>query len=229
MNTSFQPLSQVQAEVLRQILNEGNAQIPSTLEMILGERPQDLQVRTTMAKLNELQRKVPDEPMVSVRIRFEGDIEGQFLFLQPRSMSKGLKNVLKALFGGRASTSMDAAGYIRDDWVQANRASTEMSDERVKDTLGELSNVLFGGYLTTLYSRCSLATFLELPEVLYPDDEGEYLRSALNHFTGRSERCYIADVQCMLGENHIHFWLVMMAEPEGFRSMLDAIRKDTPG
>ena len=228
MNTS-QPLSQVQAEVLRQTLNEGNAQIAGTVEMILGERPQDLQVRTALTKLHDLKATVPDEPMISVRILFEGDIEGQFLFLQPRSMSKGIEDAVKAQLGGHASASLDAAEYIRDDWVQATRGDSAMSDERVKDTLSELGNVLFGAYLTALYNRCALATFLELPEVLYPDDEGEYLRSALNHFTGRSERCFVADVQCMLGDKHIHFWLVMMAEPEGFRSILDAVRRDHAG
>lgn len=225
MTMPSQPLSPVEAELLRQILNDGNAQVGQTVEMIFGEHPEEIQVKTRMEKLADVRDKFPMEPMSSVKIGFEGDINGVFLFLQPQSMSRGTRDAFKAMFSGNASATRDAAGYVRNDWVSANRASASISDDRYRDALGELSNILFGNYLTAIYSRCSLATFQELPDVLNPDNKMQYLMDALNHFTGRAERCFLAEVRCSVGGNRIHFWLVMMAEPEGFRAMLQSIKK----
>ena len=88
--------------------------------------------------------------------------------------------------------------------------------------MSELGNVLFGAYLTALYSRCSMATFLELPEVLYPDNERAYLTEALEHYRQVAERSFMVEIKGLLGEHPIHFWLVMMAEASGFKSMLEA-------
>ena len=226
MSIAAQPLSPVQAELLRQVLNAGNAQVGVTLEMLLGQKADNLEVRTRMENLSRLKSKIPDEPMLSVKISFEGDIEGRFIFAQPVSMSKGLKDALSDQLTGHSSGSDDAASYVRQDWVLANRAKVGLSDDKVADVLGELSNVLFGNYLTAIYSRCALATFQELPEVLVPDREGKFLSNAVQYFTGRAERCFLAEVDCKIGGHPVHFWLVMLAEPQGFHAMLESLKKD---
>jgi chemotaxis protein CheY-P-specific phosphatase CheC len=221
MNTQISPLSPIQAELLRQILNDGNTQVGPTLEMVLGQTPEDLHIKTTMVKLSEVKERIPNEPAVSVRIGFEGDINGQFLLLQPLSVYAGTRNVLKALVSGQAGGGHDAADFMRDEWIQANRAEVDLTDERVRDVLGELGNVLFGNYLTAIYNRCSLATFQELPEVRNPDEERKFLREALDHYSQVAERAFVVEANCTMGEENVHFWLVMMAEPEGFKSMLE--------
>lgn len=226
MSIAAQPLSAVQAELLRQILNEGNPQVGVTLEMLLGQQAEGLEVSTRMENLSEVRKRIPNEPMMSVKIGFEGDIEGRFIFMQPISMSRGLKDAISDQLAGHVSGTSDAASYVRGDWVQANRSRASLSEEKLRDVLGELSNVLFGNYLTAIYSRCTLATFQELPDVLVPDHENKFLASALQYFTGRAERCFLAEVDCKVGGHPIHFWLVMMAEPQGFQAMLEKMRKD---
>jgi chemotaxis protein CheY-P-specific phosphatase CheC len=223
MSSDVQPLSPVQAEMLRQILSQGNDQVGGTLQMILGQEPHDLTVKTSMIRLMELDRKIPDGPMVSVRIQFEGDIKGLFLLLLPQGNPHGEQAAFKALFSGQSGGEYDPASYVRADWVQPGQGQVNSSDERIRDTMSELGNVLFGAYLTALYSRCSMATFLELPEVLYPDNERDYLTEALEHYRQVAERSFMVEVKGSLGEHPIHFWLVMMAEAKGFKSMLEAV------
>ena len=222
MSSDVQPLSPVQAELLRQILNRGNDQVGGTLQMILGQEPHDLTVTTSMTRLIELDRKIPDEPTVSVRIQFEGDIKGLFLLFMPKGNPHGDQAAFKALFSGQSGGEYDPASYVRADWVQPGQGQANTSDERIRDTMSELGNVLFGAYLTALYSRCSMATFLELPEVLYPDNERAYLTEALEHYRQVAERSFMVEIKGLLGEHPIHFWLVMMAEASGFKSMLEA-------
>lgn len=225
MTNPAQPLSHLQTELVRQILNDGNPRIGETLEMLLGLKAENAKIRTWMENLSEVTRKIPNEPMMAVKIAFEGDIEGTFIFAQPVSMSHGLTDALKEQLASHASLPGDAASYVRADWVLSGRPTTALDDEKLKDFLGELANVLFGNYLTAIYSRCALATFQESPEVRVPDRQGEILAHALEHFDGRAERCFLVQVDCTVGDHPIHFWLVMMSDPEGFRAMLDNIRK----
>jgi chemotaxis protein CheY-P-specific phosphatase CheC len=219
--TTAQPLSPVQAELLRQILNDGNSQVGETLEMLLGQPVQNLEIRTWMESLTELRRKIPTEPVMAVRIGFEGDVQGQFLFMQSSEMSRELKELLNAQAAGHVNNEYDATSYVRSDWIQPDRSDTGISEERLGDVLGEFGNVLFGNYLTALYNRCELATFLEVPDVQLQGRHEGFLATALQYFTAQTERCFLVEVDCAMAETRIHFWLVMLTGTEGFRTMLE--------
>lgn len=225
MGSSLNPLSPVQAELLRQILNDGNQQVGPALQMILAQEPDSLQVKTSMVKFADLEALFGSDPLVTVKIGFEGDIKGEFLFLQPESEAEGLRQALRALCQGDVMAVSNAAEYIRGDWVSANRAEGGVSEQKLQDALGELGNVLFGGYLTAIYSHCAMATFQELPAVKMPDRDQLLFQKALEIYSGQAERVFLAEISCSIGEHPVHFWLVMMAQPAGFHAMLEALER----
>ena len=57
-----------------------------------------------------------------------------------------------------------------------------------------------------------------------PDRKQSALRAALNKYGQVSESAFVVDGACTVGDDAIHFWLVMLAEPAGLQAMLEGLK-----
>jgi len=218
------PLSQLQAEILRQILNGGNAEVAPTLEMMVGAPLENLEIKTSMLMMADVPSRVGSGPLNTVRVGIEGDIEGDFLFLQTERDFKVLKKALEPVIGGPVRTVHNATDYMVPDWLEDRRQQPEF-ETRVRDAVGELGNVLFGAYLTAIYSRCKMATFQGLPQSTLPDLDQVVLKGLLKRYSQVAERVFLVEISCSVNDGPFLIRLLMFAQPSTFLAMLAAPQK----
>jgi chemotaxis protein CheY-P-specific phosphatase CheC len=228
MNGAPTPLTSLQAEMLRQILANGNAGARSTLQSLLGSSLQQVEIHTAMARLSDLPGMFGEQPLVTINISIEGDLNGEFFFLQSEHEFRMLKKALSMVVSQPAHTVNEATDYLIPNWLERREAASPGEAlARVREALNDLSDKLFAAYLNMVYERFHLATFLEAPVAAIPDEEQAMLRAALKKYGEVSERAFLVDATCTLGDDGFQFWLVMLAEPDGLHMMLEALtRKD---
>jgi hypothetical protein len=226
MSEASAPLTSLQAEMLRQILSTGNEQVREALETALEPAFRKLEIHTAMERLKELPAKLGSSPLATVRIPIDGDLKGEFLYLQDDADFKVLKKALAAKVAGPVHTVNEATDYLIPNWLEDHRGSDSPRelDAKVREAVNEMSDRLFGAYLTTIYTRCHMATFLELPQATIPDARQTVLKSALDKYGKVAERAFLVDATCVAGDEQFRFYLVMFAEPEGLRTMLETLK-----
>jgi chemotaxis protein CheY-P-specific phosphatase CheC len=227
MSEASGPLTGLQAEMLRQILSKGNEQVHDALETTLGPAFSKLEIHTAMQRLKELPARLGQAPLVTVRIPIDGDLKGEFLYLQDETDFQMLKQALAAKVAGPVHTVNEATDYLIPNWLEDHHGGESPGelDVKVREAVNEMSDRLFGAYLTTIYTRCHMATFLELPQATIPDARQSVLKAALEKYTKVAERAFLVDATCTAGEEPFRFYLVMFAEPEGLRAMLGTLAK----
>jgi len=226
VNGALNPLSSLQAEMLRQILSSGNEQVRGSLESLLGPSLQQVEIHTAMARLSDLPARFGEQPLVTISISIDGDLNGEFFFLQTEHDFRSLKKALSSVVSEPVHTVNEATDYLIPNWLE-HRQETRPGEAlaRIREALDDLSDKLFAAYLNTVYNRFHLATFLEVPVAAIPDREQAALRAALKKYGEVSERAFLVETTCTFGDEDFQFWLVMLAEPGGLHMMLEALTK----
>lgn len=225
MNDAPVRLTSLQAEMLRQILAGGNEQARSALQSLLGPSLQQVEIHTAMVRLANLPDKFGEQPLVTVSISIDGDLNGEFFFLQSEQDFRALKKALSSVISEPVHTLNEATDYLIPNWLEhRQQASPGETLGKVREALDDLSDKLFAAYLNTVYERFHMATFLELPVATIPDRKQSALRAALNKYGQVSESAFVVDGACTVGDDAIHFWLVMLAEPAGLQAMLEGLK-----
>lgn len=217
-------ISPAQAEIARQVLNDGNPQVETTLRMLFGETPRQFDLRTRMLSMEQIRAEFGTGPLVTVRVAFAGDLRGVFLFLQRESEFARLRNALQHTLGQPARTGNEETDYLVPDWLQDRQAQAG-DDRKIRDALGEMGNVLLGGYLTAVYSRCTLATFQELPETKVPDRQQEWLQDALNGPGEPADRVFAVEVTCAVRDETFTFFMLTVIERDDLLGLLEKLRQ----
>jgi chemotaxis protein CheY-P-specific phosphatase CheC len=226
MNHASSPLTSLQAEMLRQILAGGNEQVRSVLQSLLGPSLQQVEIHTAMIRLSDLPEKFGEQPLITINISIDGDLNGEFFFLQSEQDFRALKMALAAVISEPVHTVNEATDYLIPNWLEHRpQVSPGETLGKVREALDDLSDRLFAAYLNTVYERFHMATFLELPVATIPDREQAVLRGALKKYGEVSERAFLVDTTCTLGDDSFQFWLAMLAEPGGLHTMLEALTK----
>jgi hypothetical protein len=219
------PLTSLQAEMLRQILASGNDQVRNILQSLLGPSLQQVEIHTAMIRLSDLPGKFGEQPLITINISIDGDLNGEFFFLQSEQDFRALKMALAAVISEPVHTVNEATDYLIPNWLEhRQQANPGETLGKVREALDDLSDKLFTAYLNTVYERFHMATFLELPVATIPDRKQSALRAALNKYGQVSERAFVVDGACTVGDDAIHFWLVMLAEPGGLQAMLEGLK-----
>lgn len=224
MSETSERITSAQAEIARQVLHDGNRQVEGTLQMIFGESPRQLDLHTRMLPTNEIREYFGSSPLITVKIDYSGDLKGVFLLLQNESEFARLRTSLQLALGQPVKTTNEETDYLVPDWLQ-DRLAHSGDEEKIRDALGELGNVLLGSYLTAVYSRCALATFQSLPETKMPDKKQQWLHQALSSLEASAGRAFLVDVMCAVRGETFRFYLLNLIERESVLALLKNLRQ----
>jgi chemotaxis protein CheY-P-specific phosphatase CheC len=216
--------SQQQHAVLCGILNKGSAQLSAAFEMIFGKPVEHLDVIPQMRPISELGREFAGQELVTVHADFSGDLKGKFLLLQRELDFPGMRKAIEAAGSGGA-IAPDPTDFLVRDWANQSIYDGDdqggMSDADLKDTLGELGNVILGSYLSAIYEQIGMATFQDLPEANIRDTEQVQLVEAIEAYGQEGGSAFLSEVRCTIGGENARMWLVLFLEAQGYQEMLE--------
>ena len=148
-------LSEQQLTHLHEIMEDGNNNIASTLEMLTGQSIDGHSARiNVMSGLRAVRAmNLGIGPLATVLCRIQGDVECDFLFLQNQSDFQNLCEVMGPTLTGKAlNTVNDAASYMIADWLDAKEQGEVDStalQAQMKDAIAEMGGVRFGTVLAS--------------------------------------------------------------------------------
>ena len=221
-------LSDAQIDFLHQAMEGGNSNVSSTLEMLTGQtvdrHSAQIKVIPGTAVMNSMD--LGFGPLATVISSIHGDVEADFLFLQNQSDFQTLCQVIGPTLTDKAlHTVNDATDYLIPDWLKEQRHNdldNKDLQSQLQDAISEMSDVLFGTYLTALYSHCKLATYQGLPNATLKDTQQSMLRKALSRNQKESNIAFVIEIECVIAQKSLKTWLLMLPLMSGLRAMLDS-------
>ena len=221
-------LSEQQLSHLHEIMEDGNSNIASTLEMLTGQHidrhTATIKVIPGIQAMGSM--KLGYGPLATVLSAIQGDVECDFLFLQNQSDFKNLCEVMGPTLTDKAlHTVNDAANYMIADWLIAeeqDEVDSTALQAQMKDAITEMGSVLFGTYLTALYTSCSLATYQDFPVATLKDEQQSMLEDALLQNRRESNIAIVFEIECSIAQKSLKLILLMLPRMSGLRAMLDA-------
>ncbi len=219
-------LNNVQLDTLCGILDRGSAELSAVFEMIFGQPAEQLIVAPQMCPIVELGRKFASQELVTVHANFSGDLEGAFLLLQKELDFPGMRNAIEAAVSA-GNNAPDPTDFLVRDWANQSlyddAEKAGVSDADLKDTLGELGNVILGSYLSAIYAQVGLATFQDLPEANIQDRERAELRAAIEAYGQEAGSAFLSEISCTIGGEKTRMWLVLFLRHDGYQKLLERL------
>ncbi|MCC3376215.1 chemotaxis protein CheC [Cohnella sp. REN36] len=189
-------------DVLREVGNIGAGHAATALSRLL-DKPVDMAVPTvSFIPFEEIADRVggPEEVVVAVFLRVEGEAPGNIFFLMSREQARGLLQGLLAFetTGGETFTEM------------------EMS------ALSEIGNILAGSYLSSLADLTGLPLSPTVPSIAV-DMAGAILTYGLLQFGTMGDDALLIDTTFLEGKHEAEGHFFFIPDPESFERMFRAL------
>jgi len=229
MNDTSNILSDAHISYLNKAMEAGSEQIADTLEMLTGQALDQHSVQIKAIPEADVMRQLDfgSGPVATVSSNVYGDVEGCFLFLQSQFDFKVLSEVMGPILAGKSKSSgSEATDYLTSDWDMKKRVVDPDSNEfkaLMKDAYTELGNVLFGIYLTALYSSCKMVTYQDLPTGILLDDTQSELKKALSLNGSEPGIAFTIGIVCSIGGKKFEAWVLLVPQLSKLRETLDGM------
>jgi chemotaxis protein CheY-P-specific phosphatase CheC len=231
MNLSLENLNETQNEFLCGVMDSGGQQVSSILEMLTSKTVEEFSVKVHLipsSKVSQLMAFSPD-PVAIAQSGIQGDLEGVFYFLQSKPDFQSLGELMiSGLSAGEIATQSDLGSYMGPDWLNQNDKQNKVeidTSEQILDATSELGNMLFGGYLTALYTGCHLAVFYD-PPTTQLDDQHLLLGKALKQNEMDCNTAFVMQIEYLIAQKKLRSWLLLLPDTKGLQAMLDGIDTD---
>lgn len=157
----------------------------------------------------------------------QGDIEGVFYFLQTEPDFQSLGELMvSALSPAAKAAQIETSDYMVPDWLQQQRNKDRRGiKKQILDATSELGNMLFGGYLTALYSGCNLTVYYDPPTTRL-DEQHLLLEKALQQNAADCNTAFVIQIEYVIANKKLGSWLLMLPNTSGLRAMLDSMDSD---
>lgn len=189
-------------DVLREVGNIGAGHAATALSRLL-DKPVDMAVPTvSFIPFEEIADRVggPEEVVVAVFLRVEGEAPGNIFFLMSREQARGL------LRGLLAFETTDGETF------------TEME----MSALSEIGNILAGSYLSSLADLTGLPLSPTVPSIAV-DMAGAILTYGLLQFGTMGDDALLIDTTFLEGKHEAEGHFFFIPDPESFERMFRAL------
>ncbi|WP_221469610.1 chemotaxis protein CheC [Cohnella nanjingensis] len=189
-------------DVLREVGNIGAGHAATALSRLL-DKPVDMAVPTvSFIPFEEISGRVggPEEVVVAVFLRVEGEAPGNIFFLMSREQARGLLQ-----------------GLLAFDATEGD-AYTEME----LSALSEIGNILAGSYLSSLADLTGLPLSPTVPSIAV-DMAGAILTYGLLQFGTMGDDALLIDTTFLEGKHEAEGHFFFIPDPESFERMFRAL------
>lgn len=231
MNLPLQNLNETQSNFLRGVMDSGGHQVSSTLEMVTSKTVEQFSIQVHLvpsSSVSQLMDLSPG-PLVIAQSSIQGDLEGIFYLLQSKPDYQLLGELMMSgLSAGEITTQDDLGSYMGPDWFKQNdkqnKAAT-VTTQQILDATSELGNMLFGAYLTALYTGCHIAVYYD-PPTIQLDDQHLLLGKALKQNESDCNTAFVMQIECLIADKKLRPWLLLLPDTKGLQAMLDSMDTD---
>jgi chemotaxis protein CheY-P-specific phosphatase CheC len=231
MNNAPNVFSKVETWFLGALLQNGNARVSDSLEMLTGEAVEKVKVQIKVIPGSEVLRSLDTimGRLATVISNISGDLLGEFLFFQTEQDYRVLTELMSpTLIGISEEDKGDPASYLVPEWLKKQRRK-HMAGNRGKhvmlDAISELANVLFGVYGTAVYDSANLAIFQAMPRATL-DPHHDLLAEAVDRNVKTTNLAVLISIDFVITKKDLKIWLLMLLEKEGIQAMLDSRHRD---
>ena len=228
-------LSDAQIDFLHRVMESGNSHVSSPLEILTGQSVDQHSVRIKVISGADVLRSMNlgPGPLTTVVSSVHGEVEGDFVLLLTERDFQILSQVMgPALHDTALHTVGGATDYMIPDFIkgrQINEPDREASQAQMLDTVTEMGSVLFGAYLTALYSDYKLATYQDLPDTAVMDHRHSLLEKAPSRNSEETNIAFLIGIDCVIAQKSFKVWLLMLPLMSGLRALLDSMDTTSPG
>ncbi|MFB5759704.1 chemotaxis protein CheC [Paenibacillus medicaginis] len=189
-------------DVLKEVGNIGAGNAATALSRLLN-KPIDMGVpKVQLLPFEAIADKVggPEQLVVTIFFRVEGDAPGNLFFILAPEAAKGLLQRLAGI------ESEDADSF------------TDME----QSALSEIGNILAGSYLSSLADFTKLSMYPTVPG-LAMDMAGAILSYGLLQFGQMGDDALLIDTSFLEGQNHIEGQFFLIPDPESFEKIFESL------
>ncbi|MDP4097520.1 chemotaxis protein CheC [Paenibacillus sp. P96] len=189
-------------DVLKEVGNIGAGNAATALSRLLN-KPIDMGVpKVQVLPFEAIADKVggPEQFVVAIFFRVDGDAPGNLFFILAPEAAKGLLQRL--------------AGIDSED----EGAFTEME----QSALSEIGNILVGSYLSSLADFTRLSMYPTVPG-LAMDMAGAILSYGLLQFGQMGDDALLIDTSFLEGQNQIEGQFFLIPDPESFEKIFESL------
>ena len=223
-------LNDTQIDYLKRLMDGGNQEIPTTLEMLTNQTFDQCSATTQVISIMRVigSTGLGAGPLATVTCDIHGYVECEFLFLQNQADFETLCQVMTpTLTDGAVGTVNEATEYLIPNWLKEQRVNEpdiEALQEQMKDVVTETASVLFGTYLTVLNTKCQLATYQDFPETRLKDRQQSVLEDALSRNRKDSNTAFCFEIACRVEPLSFKICLLMLPQLSALQTMLDTAK-----
>ncbi|MFB5673616.1 chemotaxis protein CheC [Paenibacillus terreus] len=189
-------------DVLKEVGNIGAGNAATALSRLLN-KPIDMGVpKVQLLPFEAIADKAggPEQLVVAIFFRVEGDAPGNLFFILAPEAAKGLLQRLAGI------TSEDEDSF------------TDME----QSALSEIGNILAGSYLSSLADFTKLSMYPTVPG-LAMDMAGAILSYGLLQFGQMGDDALLIDTSFFEGQNHIEGQFFLIPDPESFEKIFESL------
>ncbi|WP_411346129.1 chemotaxis protein CheC [Paenibacillus sp. WLX1005] len=194
----FKKLEGFKMDVLKEVGNIGAGNAATALSQLL-DKPIDMAVpKVQILPFEQIANKVggPEQIVLAIFFRVEGDAPGNLFFILTPEAGKGLLHRLAGL-------------EVSDD---------EQFSEMEQSALAEIGNILAGSYLSSLADFTRLSMSPTVPGLAY-DMAGAILNYGLLQFGEMGDDALLIDTTFLEGKEEVEGQFFLIPDPESFEKI----------
>ncbi|MEW4369259.1 chemotaxis protein CheC [Paenibacillus kandeliae] len=194
----FKKLEGFKMDVLKEVGNIGAGNAATALSQLL-DKPIDMAVpKVQILPFEQIADKVggPEQIVLAIFFRVEGDAPGNLFFILTPEAGKGLLHRLAGL-------------EVSDD---------EQFSEMEQSALAEIGNILAGSYLSSLADFTRLSMSPTVPGLAY-DMAGAILNYGLLQFGEMGDDALLIDTTFLEGKEEVEGQFFLIPDPESFEKI----------
>ena len=233
MNHTLNNLSDAQIDFLHRAMEGGNSHVCTTLEMLTGQSVDQHSVRIKVISGADVLKSMNlgPGPLTTVVSSVHGEVEGDFLLLFTERDFQTLSQLMgPALHDTVPHTAGGTTDYMIPDFIQRRQnyeKDSKALQAQMLDAVTEMGSVLFGAYLTALYSDYKLATYQDLPNAKVMDNRRSMLEKALSRNSAETNIAIVIEIDYVIAQKSLKAWLLMLPLMSRLRALLDSMDTDS--
>lgn len=200
--SEFRPFADLHMDVLKEVGNIGAGHAATALSKLL-DKPVDMMVpKVRMVPFEEIAESVggPEQVVVAIFLRVDGETPGNMFFIMTQESSKSL---LRKIVGIE---------------VESDNSYTEME----LSALNEIGNILAGSYLTSLADFTNLNMQPTVPSLAI-DMAGAILTYGLLQYGQMGDHALLIDTAFLEGKDEVEGHFFLIPDPESFNRIFTAL------
>ncbi len=198
----FQNFKDFQLDVLKEVGNIGAGNAATALSRLL-DKPVDMRVPSVrILAFSEIAESLggPEEVVIAIFMRVEGDAPGNMFFILTQS----------------------SASRLLHNFVGLKVSNQEVFSEMEISALSEIANILVGSYLSSLADLTKLALSPTVP-ALAVDMAGAILNFGLIQYGEMGDHALLIDTKFLEGKDEVEGHFFFIPDPLSFDILFSAL------